>query len=733
MKSIFFDPTGRGSDGQAQVSLGDADRAKPGVWPVIILALMASVASAQTRIDLRTQAKSVDFSAAGSTKPSKMGAILPASCSVGETFLKTDATAGQNFYVCTAANVWTLQGAVIPTVTGMANTVLATDGTALVWKALVGDASGAPGALTVSKLQGRPVASSVPTGGQALTWNSSAMQWEPQTSSFGQISGTINDGQLAAGINASKIAGGSVSNTIFGYLTNVNSDLQTQLNGKSANTHTHTVAGDVGGSLGSLMVTGLQGRAISTTAPANGQVLVWNSGASQWQPQAGAGAVSTVFGRTGVVTAQSGDYSFSQISGAVTDSQVGAGISAAKLGAGTVGNTAFGHLANVTSDLQTQLNSKVGAASALTGDLSGTLASTIVSGIQSRAISATAPKNGQVLAWNAMNSRWEPQNASAAGAGGYSASFTGQTMVTIPGVTHQLGTANVQVGCYDTSTVPNARVQPNSVAVNPSNFDVTITFVAVQTGRCVVTAGGGGAGGGASMASQLGDLGVLWTSATVLTVGPNCSSSVPCNVRLGSNVVRFINPAMVTLTGGTGAAYVYIDQNGVLTVGHNLTLSCTAPCTAVSGVNSFPLNSLPLYSWSASGGSWDTTGGIDKRAVLSTKLLTAGTGIVTLESGSSTNVSVDAAVVPQYLTATGTLSFGAISNASCAGNQTFTLTGAVVGDAVAPGWPSGFPMGLVGNMWVSEPNTVAVRMCNFSGSTVTPASATYRGMVVKGF
>jgi hypothetical protein len=235
------------------------------------------------------------------------------------------------------------------------------------------------------------------------------------------------------------------------------------------------------------------------------------------------------------------------------------------------------------------------------------------------------------------------------------------------------------------------------------------------------------------MGSQLGDLNITWTSNSVLTVGANCSSSVPCNVRLGSNVYRFINSSTITLTTGTGVAYLYIDPNGTLTVGHNLSLTCTAPCSAVSGIAAFPANSLPLFSWSASGGSWDTTGGVDKRAVLSTKILSAGSGIAILENGSSTSVSVDPAVVPRFLTAAATLSFGAISTGSCASSQTFTLTGAAVGDSVAPGWPGGIESGLQGNMWVIAPNTVAVRMCNLSGATLSPASATYRGTVVKSF
>jgi uncharacterized protein YdbL (DUF1318 family) len=410
MKSYFCDTTERGSVGCKQVCLRDVDRAKPGVWPLIIFALAIGVAGAQTKIDLRTQARSVDFSAAGSTKPSKMGTILPSSCSTGETFLKTDATAGQNFYVCTATNVWTIQGAAIPSATGFANMVLATDGTTLLWRALGGDASGAPGALTVSKIQGRAVSSASPAGGQTLVWNSTALQWEPQTLNFGQISGTVGDGQVGAAVNASKIGSGGVSNTVFGYLANVTSDLQTQLNGKSSTSHTHTVAGDAGGALGSLTVTGLQGRAVASTAPANGQTLVWNSSASQWQPQNQATGVSAVFGRTGAVTPLFGDYSFWQIAGTVTDTQLSGGINPAKLGSGTVNNTTFGYLANVSSDIQGQLNGKASTNQALVGDTGGTLGATTVMGLRNRAIAATAPANGQALVWNSAIGQWEPQN-----------------------------------------------------------------------------------------------------------------------------------------------------------------------------------------------------------------------------------------------------------------------------------------------------------------------------------
>src|SRR6185503_324280 len=73
------------------------------------LCLCSLPALAQTAINLRTQAKDVDFSAASSTKPFRTGTTLPATCTVGEAFLLTSAPAEQSFYIC-VTGVWTLIG-----------------------------------------------------------------------------------------------------------------------------------------------------------------------------------------------------------------------------------------------------------------------------------------------------------------------------------------------------------------------------------------------------------------------------------------------------------------------------------------------------------------------------------------------------------------------------------------------------------------------------------------------
>ncbi len=66
--------------------------------------------TAQTRVDLKSQSKSVDFSGASSTKPLRAGSSLPATCSVGELFFLISGSAGANIYFCPTTNTWTVPG-----------------------------------------------------------------------------------------------------------------------------------------------------------------------------------------------------------------------------------------------------------------------------------------------------------------------------------------------------------------------------------------------------------------------------------------------------------------------------------------------------------------------------------------------------------------------------------------------------------------------------------------------
>ena len=76
----------------------------------VILLAVAAVATAQTTINGgRVILGRLDASGAASTSPMKVGTSLPGTCTVGDSYFKTDATAGQNLYGCTATNTWTQQ------------------------------------------------------------------------------------------------------------------------------------------------------------------------------------------------------------------------------------------------------------------------------------------------------------------------------------------------------------------------------------------------------------------------------------------------------------------------------------------------------------------------------------------------------------------------------------------------------------------------------------------------
>ncbi len=730
------------------------------LWTVWI-----ATGSGQTLVDLRTQSKSVDFSAAGSTKPMQTGSSLPAVCAIGQFFFLTTAAAGSNVYACNPANTWSVEGNSLSVNSGTTNEVLSSNGSTIQWLALGGDISGAPGGLTVSRLQGRTVSNLAPSSGQVLQWNAAANQWQPAPAEAGNstyaftaqvsvtIPGTVHQFGTANlivncydnstppqlvepdktqispttynvtinfstaqtgycvvnGAGTASVAGGgggtvssvfSRSGAVMAQAGDYNFG---QISGSVGSNQLPGAGGDVSGALTAATVTGIQNRAVASTAPANGQALVWNSGSSAWQPgTVSGGAVSSVFGRTGAVTAQTGDYSFGQLTGMIGSSQFPS--------AG--------------------------------GDLSGNLTSATVTGIQNRPVSNTAPGNGQTLVWNSSASAWQPGTIS--GGGGAVSSVFGRTgTVTAQSGDYSFGQISGTVG---SSQLPGAggdlggtltsatvkAIQGQPVAGTfPSNGQALVWNSSVGAWQPSNVSGSGG--GGVTMAYQLGDLAAVRTSSTVLTIGAGCASSSPCNVRFGYQVYSITSSATATVSGsGIGTAFIYITSTGTLTVGNNLTVACSAGCTQQSGIASFPPNVLPVCIWTATNGTWDATGGHDERAFLSAKTLAGGQGIIVTEAPGQSTLAVDNGVIPTYLMNTATLNYPSIATGTCAADQTLTVTGANPGDAVAPGWPA-LPSGLLGIMLVSATNTVTVRLCNFSGLAVDPPSATYRATIVRNY
>jgi hypothetical protein len=78
---------------------------------ILFAVLAAKMVFGQTQINLHSQARDVDFSGAPATKSAQTGTVLPPTCSMGAIFVSLSNPPGQNVYVCTSANVWSLQGA----------------------------------------------------------------------------------------------------------------------------------------------------------------------------------------------------------------------------------------------------------------------------------------------------------------------------------------------------------------------------------------------------------------------------------------------------------------------------------------------------------------------------------------------------------------------------------------------------------------------------------------------
>ena len=140
----------------------------------------------------------------------------------------------------------------------------------------------------------------------------------------------VTDAKLSSGINAAKISSGNVSNTEFDYLDGVTSNIQTQLDSK------------IGNSLLSSYIFVGNSSNVATGVSMSGDATISN---------------------TGVLTISNDAITTSKIANSnVTDAKLASGINATKISSGNVSNTEFDYLDGVTSNIQTQLDSKMGNA-----------------------------------------------------------------------------------------------------------------------------------------------------------------------------------------------------------------------------------------------------------------------------------------------------------------------------------------------------------------------------------
>jgi hypothetical protein len=108
--------------------------------------------------------------------------------------------------------------------------------------------------------------------------------------------------------------------------------------------------------------------------------------------------------------------------------------------------------------------------------------------------------------------------------------------------------------------------------------------------------------------------------------------------------------------------------------------------------------------------------------------LTAGPGL----SLSAGQMRVSAAEVPSFLQINQAVTWTTEIVAGTCGEQSFTFTGAAVGDAVSLGVPEDLPVSVMVMGLVKTPNEFTIRVCNFTTAPLTP-SGTYQAWLHKRF
>ncbi|MGA2266997.1 MAG: hypothetical protein ABSH44_00885 [Bryobacteraceae bacterium] len=441
---------------------------------VFLMALAGLTAAAQTQIDLRTQTKGVDFTSATSTKPLKTGTTLPTACAVGELFFKTDATAGANLYACTATNTWSVQG-------GLSSQNCWYDGTDNTLKCR--DASGNIYA-AVKTATGTPnqwVDYIAPTGIPHTS--------QPTAAAVGALADPGSNGiPYRSGPGTATPANAGNASTLFfcqdagnssAYACNLTPPITAYTVGttywfkaNTANTGPATINFN---SLGAKTIVKQHSQALVANDIAAGQwVMITYDGANmEMQSQtanASGGGVPSVFGRTGPVTAQSGDYTTAQVTESGNLYFTSARARAALTGGGPITlNGSTGAL-----DCPTCVTSSTSADT----DLSGTFPHLSVVRLQGLRVANTEPADLQYLGWNNSAGQWEPKTPPSA---------------LVASVFWRTGQVTAQTGDYNTAQVlengnlyfTNARARAALSGGGPVTLDASTGTLGCPT--CLTT------------------------------------------------------------------------------------------------------------------------------------------------------------------------------------------------------------------------------------------------------
>ncbi len=396
-----------------------------------------------------------------------------------------------------------------------------------------------------------------------------------------------------------------------------------------------SAGGDLTGIYPNPAVAKLRGYAVSSAAPGNGQALVWNNSASQWEPTTGvaptgnaggdlsgvypnpvlasiSGLASGTYGsatqNTRIVVDAKGrvtSVNVVDITGVAPTGEAGgdlagnypnpqlrtiAGLVAGTYGsATTVGQFSVDGKGRVTSVTSLTISGVTPSGSA-GGDLSGTYPHPNVAKIQGRSVSSSTPNAGQVLAWS--GSVWEPVTGvtPTGSAGGDLAGSYPNPTLKLMGVTpgtygSETTIPQLEVDAKGRIVTINNKLISGTTPTGSAGGDLAGTYpnpVLKTTGVLEGTYGSG---------TQVAQLRLDSKGRVINASNVTISGIAPSGNAGGDLAGTYPNPALLTISGLTAGTYgsstavpqLSVDAKGRITSVNVVTLASVTPGGSAGG------------------------------------------------------------------------------------------------------------------------------------------------------
>lgn len=179
--------------------------------------------------------------------------------------------------------------------------------------------------------------------------------------------------------------------------------------------------------------------------------------------------------------------------------------------------------------------------------------------------------------------------------------------------------------------------------------------------------------GGSSGTSQV--CLVTRTSSTVLTLAAAATSTNPCIL----NGTNFTSPITATISANGGTSYIYASGTSIIAGYGGGTFAAgnvvCSGCTATLGITSFPNPTdgvVPIWTWTATSGTWDVSGGTKKLQEAGAQNLIQGTNVTLTKTSTGVTIASTGGAPGgsnkecQYNNSS---AFGGITSSDCSGTN----------------------------------------------------------------